>query len=358
ATAIKDIDPRLRVGGPATSNFVPDARFDGEVEDFSRHLTNKVDDLDSLDWHGVWIEDFLRYCRANDLPVDFVSTHPYPTDFALDGQDVPPEPETDRGGRPMRGRSRKAGSVHDDLLWLRDALARHGYADAEVHLTEWSSSPTSRDCSHDYLPAATYVVRTNLENIGLADSLSYWTFTDIFEEVGPGPEAFHGGFGLMTMHGIPKATYRAYEFLNGLGGRRLTQTADGIVTRDDAGGVQGLFFNYPDAMPQAVPIAEYPDHGRAEEIQALGDGETVTIRLEGLEANTRVTVRTMDRDHGVAANLWAELGYPRNLTRGQAAMLRARADDLAVNVVRADADGTLTLTLALAPWSVAFFETC
>ncbi|MCH9276064.1 hypothetical protein JS533_007230, partial [Bifidobacterium amazonense] len=42
ATAIKDIDPRLRVGGPATSNFVPDARFDGEVEDFSRHLTNKV----------------------------------------------------------------------------------------------------------------------------------------------------------------------------------------------------------------------------------------------------------------------------------------------------------------------------
>lgn len=32
-TAIKEINNVLRVGGPATSNFVPDSRFDGDVED-------------------------------------------------------------------------------------------------------------------------------------------------------------------------------------------------------------------------------------------------------------------------------------------------------------------------------------
>ena len=32
ALAVKQIDSQLRVGGPATSNFVPDARFDGEAK--------------------------------------------------------------------------------------------------------------------------------------------------------------------------------------------------------------------------------------------------------------------------------------------------------------------------------------
>lgn len=357
ATAIKAVDASLRVGGPATSNFVPDARFDGEVEDFSKHLTNKVEDLDSLDWHGVWIKDFLDYCQANDLPVDFVSTHPYPTDFALDGQDVPEASEADRGGKPMRGRSRQADSVHDDLAWLRSTLAASGYPDAEIHLTEWSSSPTSRDYSHDYLPAATYVAKTILDNIGLADSLSYWVFTDIFEEVGPGPEAFHGGFGLTTMHGIPKATYHTYEFLNRLGDTRLAQTDNGIVTRNGAGQVQAMFYNYPDAMPQAVPIAEYPDHERAESIQTMGESAAVTLTLTGLAPYTRATVRTMDRDHGVAANLWARLGYPRNLTRAQVAMLKARSADFAVTTGQADANGMLTMTIDLPAWAVALLET-
>ena len=44
---VKAIDPELRVGGPATSNFVPDDRFAGEKEDFSKQITHKVDDLNS-----------------------------------------------------------------------------------------------------------------------------------------------------------------------------------------------------------------------------------------------------------------------------------------------------------------------
>jgi hypothetical protein len=30
------------------------------------------------------LEQFLEYCAGEKLPVDFVSFHPYPTDFALD----------------------------------------------------------------------------------------------------------------------------------------------------------------------------------------------------------------------------------------------------------------------------------
>lgn len=98
--------------------------------------------MDSLSWKGVWIEDFLIYCAYNHLPVDFVSTHPYPTDFALDGQ------------FDMKGRSRYLDSLNNDMNWLNKVIGKSAYPKAEIHLTEWSSSPTSRDYSHDYLPVA------------------------------------------------------------------------------------------------------------------------------------------------------------------------------------------------------------
>jgi len=49
ANTIKQVDAKLQVGGPATAK-------DG------------------------WIDDFLAYCERVDAPLDFVSTHHYPTD--------------------------------------------------------------------------------------------------------------------------------------------------------------------------------------------------------------------------------------------------------------------------------------
>ena len=64
ALAVKSVDKRLKVGGPATSNFVPDSRFEGEVtnDEVSEAVFN-TDDINALKWHGVWIEDFLKYCK-------------------------------------------------------------------------------------------------------------------------------------------------------------------------------------------------------------------------------------------------------------------------------------------------------
>jgi hypothetical protein len=48
----------------------------------------------------------------------------------------------------------------------------------------------------------------------------------VFEEGGILPGPFHGGFGLMTVHGTPKPAYRAFELLHGAGMQRLA--VDGI----------------------------------------------------------------------------------------------------------------------------------
>ncbi len=335
--AVKSVDSQLRVGGPVTSNFVPDERFDGETEDLSKHMTHLVEDIDTLSWHGVWIRDFLRFCEQNDLPLDFLSTHPYPTDFALDGH------------QDMKGRSRCVDSLADDMQWLRDCLRDSAYPNAEIHLTEWSSSPTSRDYSHDFLPEADYIIKSNLDNARKASSLSYWGFTDIFEEAGGGPEAFHGGFGLMNMHGIKKPSYYAYRFLHMLGSRELGRDSETVITKTEDGKIRALMYNYAKQLRQAVPIAEYPHWEEAKRIQDMGEERVQELHLTGLRPFAVFQMEVLDTQHSTAT-LWETLGCPKNLTRLQERALKATGP--AISNLKADENGILSLSVRLAPWSV------
>lgn len=54
-------------------------------------------------------------------------------------------------------------------------------------------------------------------------ALSYWAISDVFEEsfFPIYNESFHGGFGLINLHGVPKPTYRAYQLLHEAGDTRL-----------------------------------------------------------------------------------------------------------------------------------------
>ena len=345
AKAIKSVCEELRVGGPATSNFVPDERFDGEVENFSAHKTNLIDDLQSLEWRGTWIEAFLNFCEKENLPLDFISTHPYPTDFAVDGQAETGE---------LKGRSRHVDSTKEDLLWLRKKVDASAYKEAEIHLTEWSSSPTSRDCSHDFLPAAAYIVKCNVDSLGLADSLSYWVFTDIFEEAGPGPEAFHGGFGLLNMHGIKKPAYHAYRFLNQLGTEMLFKSENFIITKNEEGKVRALFYHYPKEVPSAVSISKYPDRTPAKCIQNQGTCLNVSVDITALHENAIFIVETLNRDSGNVMKLWESYGCPENLSRLQEHTLRTYADKLDTKVLEASQKGVLELHLQMEPWSIVF----
>lgn len=343
-TAIKAVDPALKVGGPATSNFVPDARFDGEHEDVSKHITHLVDDLDSLDWRAVWVEDFLAYCEKEKLPVDFVSTHPYPTDFALDGQSQ------------MKGRTRKKDAVKEDLLWLQNVIANSAYPNAETHLTEWSSSPSSRDCAHDFLPAANYIVKSNLDCTGLTGSLSYWVFTDIFEEAGPGPIAFHGGFGMQTIHGIAKPSHHAYRMLHALGDVEICRGDEYLASKTAAGGAAILLYNYAPEEPLTVPMSVYPDTSKAQATQSQGVDSVVTVALSGLAPNAKLKLEVMDENHGTAVNTWLAMGAPDNLTRAQEATLHAVANTLAEQLFTADENGCLNTSITLPRWGVALLK--
>ena len=67
---------------------------------------------------------------------------------------------------------------------------------------------------------------------------SFWTCSDIFAENYFPSVPFHGGFGLLNLHGIPKPVYRAFELLHHLGTDQLSvqgthETVDAWVVRKE-----------------------------------------------------------------------------------------------------------------------------
>ena len=343
AQELKQLDPQLRVGGPATSNFVPDARFDGETEDTSCHkMVTQAKDINSLDWQPVWARQFLAFCQQEKLPVDFVSVHPYPTDWALD-EHTPGE---------FKRSTREVGATPRDLRLIRKIVDESPFPQAEIHCTEWSSSSSPRDFTHDFLQAATYVIKANVEGIGTVDSLSYWTFTDVFEEGGAGDTIFHGGFGMINLQGVVKPVFHAYRFLNLLGDELIRKLPSGVVTRDSkTKKLSAIAFHYPTEMKQTVP-ASFDSRDTAYETLALGQPVQLNIEFSGLNPGAKILVETLDRQNGNALATWESLGKPDNISRDQAKILREKAAATKREEFSADTKGNFKLQRDIEPWSV------
>jgi xylan 1,4-beta-xylosidase len=338
--ALKAIDPELKVGGPSSSVFVPDSRYDGEYHDRSvEAATAEAADPDVLPWKPVWIHELIAYCAERDLPLDFLSTHLYPTDYAFDTQGV---------GQSI---SRDRDATRSDLEVMRRVIADSPYPEAELHVTEWSTSPSSRDHMHDTVYAATYIARALLQCHSLADSISYWTFTDVFEEGGGGIGPFHGGFGFVNEQGIHKPTFHAMAALNRLGDRIALQTDHGIITRTAEDAVAAVFFNYPDSMGTRS-VGGATRYAQTHRLAGEGPTRRIAHTVTGLVPGDLYTVEILDQEHGNVAEAWHRLGEPLNLSRQQVADLTAIADGLDRHSLTVGADGVLGIDITLAPWAV------
>jgi xylan 1,4-beta-xylosidase len=335
--AIKAIDPKLWIGGPSTSSFHPD---EAVYERLKARKNISAADFIGVESKAPWMEEFLAYCETENLPLDFVSSHPYPTSYPIDST-----------GNQLEV-SRPVTSTQEDILWLRKAMAKTRYKDAEIHLTEWSSSPSIQDFTRDYPQEATFIVKVNLDCIGLAQSLAYWTFTDIFEEAGAADTVFNGGFGLVNFQGIAKPGFHAYRMLHGLGDTELHREEGCIVTRHSkSGSLSILLYHYPPEVIGAVPIAK-KSREIPERTLATGRPRKVDLQLRGLPPGARYVVETLDADHGFAFRSWQEMGSPEPPTREQEALLRQKAMATAKEHIEVGGDGTLRWAEAIEPWAV------
>jgi xylan 1,4-beta-xylosidase len=292
ALALKGIDGGLRVGGPATAA-------------------------------NAWLPEFLDFCDRDGVPVDFLSTHHYPNDPLWSiAQDT--EGELAGGRRGVMAE------------WLREARRQAG--DRPLLYTEWNASSNPRYPRQDEPYAAAFAARSALEAAGVVEAYAFWTFTDIFEENYFPSLPFHGGFGLLNLHGVPKPTYRAFELLHRLGHERLPvegghETVDAWVARR-GGAITVLLTNH--ALPRQ-PI----------EVQR------VRVDLTDAPPPGKAVLERIDDDHANAPAAWVAMGRPEYLDAAQVARLE-EASCLKPEPHRvASEGGTATLEVDLPPHAVA-----
>lgn len=305
ARGVKSVDAAYKVGGPATAG-------------------------------AAWIPEMIAYCAKNNVPLDFVSTHTYGVG----------EGYLDEFGTKGTVLSKDEGAISADVLRNRKEIAASAMPNLELHYTEWSSSYTPADPTHDSYHQAAYILQ-KLKQVGnAAQSMSYWVFTDIFEEPGPRFEAFHGGFGLMNTQGIKKPAYFAYQFLNQLAATELkNDDRQSLATVDDKGGVQVLLWDYAHTLPEGVNNQQF----FIKDLPPKSKGQ-VEVKLRGLKKGVyTLSIAQVGYKHNDAYTAFIGMGSPKQLTRPQVDALKAEASGKPSErrTVRVGADGRASVALPL-----------
>jgi len=218
-------------------------------------------------------------------------------------------------------------SVSGDVLNSRKQIQNSAIPHLELHYTEWSSSYTPADPLHDSYHEAAYILK-KLKQVGTAaNSMSYWTFTDIFEESGPRFTPFHGGFGLMNIEGIKKPAFFAYSFLNKLGETELAnRDSSSWACKNNKGDVQVLLWDYTYTLPDSVNNQSY----YIRDLPAKPKGK-VKLAISGIpKGRYRMEIYQVGYKVNDAYTTYISFNKPNQLTRPQVDLLKKQNDGLLI----------------------------
>ena len=127
---------------------------------------------------------------------------------------------------------------------VREQISASPFPGLPLYFTEWSTSYTPRDSVHDSYISAPYILTKLKASQGLLQGMSYWTYTDLFEEPGPPTAPFQGGFGLLNPQGIRKPAYFAYKYLHALQGDSLKTSDPQAMLATQDGNVTAVIWDF------------------------------------------------------------------------------------------------------------------
>lgn len=337
ARAIKEVDEKIRVGGPSTSG-------------------------------SKWVKSFVAFCKEHNVPVDFVTTHQYAgdplggvsdqggpesaeetaVDEAMKEQMSNVSPEAvqqmfanlPKGAilpaiRSFMGDPLERDEVPDNVFRTNAPIVKEQAQGLPVYYTEWNNCATFSAYGNDTRKVAAYDVKTILALENVIDGSSIWCFSDIFEELHPFPEEFHGGFGLMTQSGIKKPVYYALEMLNGVGDMRYDLGEDaidnevGMAAFASDEGTQCILFRQK--------MKNNPDLPK----------EEAEISLEMDAAPRMVYMERIDQEHCNPLKVWEDMGSPQVPNPAQAAVIIEESEMRAEELPFVYEDGKVKMSVAL-----------
>jgi xylan 1,4-beta-xylosidase len=301
---IKSVDPALRVGGPSTAG-------------------------------AAWVPEFLSHVKQSGAKVDFVTTHTYGVEWGF----------LDEKGEQDTKLSPSPDAIVGDVRRVREQISASPFPELPLYFTEWSTSYTPRDSVHDSYISAPYILTKLKASQGLLQGMSYWTYTDLFEEPGPPSAPFQGGFGLVNPQGIRKPAFFSYKYLNALRGDSLATSDPQAMLSTEDGNVTAVIWDFEQPDQKVSNRSFYtkviPSHPAA----------PVKLKVMHLVPNTafKLEVHRAGFHANDAYSAYIEMGSPNELTAAQIAHLNELTRDLPETdtVMQSGPAGTIELSISM-----------
>ncbi|MCX2563178.1 GH39 family glycosyl hydrolase [Acetobacter thailandicus] len=249
ARTIKSVDPALQVGGPSTG---------------------------AIHWVGDFIDHVVRY----HVPVDFISTHIYAND-PPDLLNLPKSPEN------------TGNTVCDATRVARATLTRSSLHHLPLYISEFGADWDMKNGTAERSWISPWLAETIRDCDGLAPIMSYWTFSDDFEEQGVADRELPGAYGLLSSRGIPKPAFNAFALLHQLGNMRLPvspQNSDILATRNNNQGISLALWN-----------------------RSHDQKKVMSFDLQGLKTK-KASLVIIDEHHGTPQDLYNAMNRPATPT--------------------------------------------
>ncbi len=303
ANTIKAIDPALRVGGPSTAG-------------------------------AAWVPEFLDHVSKSGAAVDFVTTHTYGVQGGF----------LDENGKQDTKLDPSPDAILGDVRRVHQEISASKYPNLPLYFTEWSTSYTPRDLVHDSYISAPYILTKLKGAKGLLQGMSYWVYSDLFEEPGPQARPFEGGFGLMTPQGVRKPAWFAYKYLNALHGNEVPVSDPQTWASADGNTVSAVIWDF-DQPNQSVSNHPFYRH-----IVPASEKAPVLIAVSHLKPGSyRLKIQRTGFHANDAYSAYIEMGAPASLTPAQVQNLNDMTRDVPETSgnVTVGQDGTFTLPVPM-----------
>lgn len=266
ARALKAVSPRLIVGGPSTAQ-------------------------------AAWVPDFLAHVKQSGAPIDFVSTHVYANDTAKDvfhtSENIPRDQMVCRSVKKVHGEIAQSPFPHLPLIF-----------------SEYNASYANEPNVTDSIYMGPWLATTISQCDGFTEAMSYWSFSDVFEEQGVVRTPFYGGFGVIAEDNIPKPAFHAFAMLHRLGDQRIhLNSPDALATRRSDGSLAIALWNYAPPFgtgPTYTPPPSDP-----------GPAKTMHLKIAGVSPNAVVNLWRLDEEHGNVVKTFDAMGRPDAPSRAQ-----------------------------------------
>lgn len=325
--AIKTLDPRIQLGGPGGMTSITMS---------PNGLNRLLADLSA------------RACRF-----DFITVQCYPHENVVDDYDFLKFTANQLSTPSVI--SKNENFLNTFLEDFHQLLESHNMQDSEIVIEECNSTLWQRDLSSDTCYKSAWLVKNILQNCNRITMFGYWLLSDFIEEWSALGGVFHGGYGLLTASGIPKASYRAMQMLNEVGNTLVASSDNWTVTRNKDR-IQVFCYHY--CHYDALYRYRYQKLKNPNEAYTVFKNKSdiqLTLELNNLSPGIyRRKHYAINRTAGSSFDQWLAMGAPTSMRPDDLQYLSERSQPY-YHICDYDTTGKITLQTKLSAHEVQVF---